>query len=173
MVRYELCCFSFCFYHIWCGIHLGFIFCFLTMRQGHLMIFNAICVLTYIHQCFSGCKGPKNINVVHSVDECHNKPLQSCSTFMTRKHYDFRTLYNETEEVYCFHLFLFEMQNNNALMHVFSVLKRAATIKRRGVDDVRRAPDEPYADISSVGECLGCEGSIPAFFFSLQLGQIA
>lgn len=36
---------------------------------------------------------------------------------------------------------------------VFLVLKRATTIKRRGVDD-RRTPEEQYADISSVGEWL-------------------
>uniref|UniRef100_A0A671PYU1 Voltage-dependent calcium channel type A subunit alpha-1 n=1 Tax=Sinocyclocheilus anshuiensis TaxID=1608454 RepID=A0A671PYU1_9TELE len=39
----------------------------------------------------------------------------------------------------------------NYLVCVFSVLKRATTIKRRGVDDVRRSPEEQYADISSVG----------------------
>uniref|UniRef100_A0A8C1RVX5 Calcium channel, voltage-dependent, R type, alpha 1E subunit a n=1 Tax=Cyprinus carpio TaxID=7962 RepID=A0A8C1RVX5_CYPCA len=31
------------------------------------------------------------------------------------------------------------------------LLKRATTIKRRGMDDVRRTPEEQYADISSVG----------------------
>lgn len=32
------------------------------------------------------------------------------------------------------------------------VLKRATTIKRRGLDGVRGAEEEPYGDISSVGE---------------------
>ncbi|XP_057212233.1 voltage-dependent R-type calcium channel subunit alpha-1E isoform X4 [Triplophysa rosa] len=42
-------------------------------------------------------------------------------------------------------------ENKNSGPSALDVLKRATTIKRRGVDDVRRAPEEPYADISSVG----------------------
>ncbi|ROI46642.1 Voltage-dependent R-type calcium channel subunit alpha-1E [Anabarilius grahami] len=42
-------------------------------------------------------------------------------------------------------------ENKNSGPSALDVLKRATTIKRRGVDDVRRAPEEQYADISSVG----------------------
>ncbi|XP_050972669.1 voltage-dependent R-type calcium channel subunit alpha-1E isoform X4 [Labeo rohita] len=42
-------------------------------------------------------------------------------------------------------------ENKNSGPSALDVLKRATTIKRRGVDDVRRGPEEQYADISSVG----------------------
>ncbi|XP_073724142.1 voltage-dependent R-type calcium channel subunit alpha-1E isoform X2 [Misgurnus anguillicaudatus] len=42
-------------------------------------------------------------------------------------------------------------ENKNSGPSALDVLKRATTIKRRGVDDARRGPEEPYADISSVG----------------------
>ncbi|XP_039518708.1 voltage-dependent R-type calcium channel subunit alpha-1E isoform X5 [Pimephales promelas] len=42
-------------------------------------------------------------------------------------------------------------ESKNSGPSALDVLKRATTIKRRGVDDVRRAPEEQYADISSVG----------------------
>ncbi|XP_059359981.1 probable voltage-dependent R-type calcium channel subunit alpha-1E isoform X7 [Carassius carassius] len=42
-------------------------------------------------------------------------------------------------------------ENKNSGPSALDVLKRATTIKRRGVDDVRRTPEEHYADISSVG----------------------
>ncbi|KAL1270173.1 hypothetical protein QQF64_032462, partial [Cirrhinus molitorella] len=42
-------------------------------------------------------------------------------------------------------------ENKNSGPSALDVLKRATTIKRRGVDDVRRTPEEQYADISSVG----------------------
>ncbi|XP_067270285.1 voltage-dependent R-type calcium channel subunit alpha-1E isoform X9 [Pseudorasbora parva] len=42
-------------------------------------------------------------------------------------------------------------ESKNSGPSALDVLKRATTIKRRGVDDVRRTPEEQYADISSVG----------------------
>uniref|UniRef100_A0A8C1RXW8 Calcium channel, voltage-dependent, R type, alpha 1E subunit a n=1 Tax=Cyprinus carpio TaxID=7962 RepID=A0A8C1RXW8_CYPCA len=42
-------------------------------------------------------------------------------------------------------------ENKNSGPSALDVLKRATTIKRRGMDDVRRTPEEQYADISSVG----------------------
>ncbi|XP_051508877.1 probable voltage-dependent R-type calcium channel subunit alpha-1E [Myxocyprinus asiaticus] len=42
-------------------------------------------------------------------------------------------------------------ENKNSGPSALDVLKRATTIKRRGADDVRRPPEEHYADISSVG----------------------
>nr|XP_021334061.1 voltage-dependent R-type calcium channel subunit alpha-1E isoform X3 [Danio rerio] len=42
-------------------------------------------------------------------------------------------------------------ENKNSGPSALDVLKRATTIKRRGVDDARRAPEEQYADISSLG----------------------
>ncbi|XP_049341726.1 voltage-dependent R-type calcium channel subunit alpha-1E isoform X1 [Astyanax mexicanus] len=42
-------------------------------------------------------------------------------------------------------------ENKNSGPSALDVLKRATTIKRRGVDAIRRGPEEQYADIASVG----------------------
>ncbi|XP_051525705.1 voltage-dependent R-type calcium channel subunit alpha-1E-like [Myxocyprinus asiaticus] len=42
-------------------------------------------------------------------------------------------------------------ESKNSGPSALDVLKRATTIKRRGVDDGRKAPEEQYADISSIG----------------------
>ncbi|TRY57166.1 hypothetical protein DNTS_003263 [Danionella cerebrum] len=42
-------------------------------------------------------------------------------------------------------------ENKNSGPSALDVLKRATTIKRRGVDDIHRGPEEQYADIAAVG----------------------
>ncbi|KAI4885794.1 hypothetical protein NFI96_023159 [Prochilodus magdalenae] len=42
-------------------------------------------------------------------------------------------------------------ENKNSGPSALDVLKRATTIKRRGVDAIRRGPEEQYGDIASVG----------------------
>ncbi|XP_037391696.1 voltage-dependent R-type calcium channel subunit alpha-1E isoform X3 [Pygocentrus nattereri] len=42
-------------------------------------------------------------------------------------------------------------ENKNSGPSALDVLKRATTIKRRGVDTIRRGPEEQYGDIASVG----------------------